>query len=56
MLLWISLREKEVEEPISSKVKLFRQPQVQIFVAWIQEEEESSDEEGDEKEDDDEED
>ena len=48
MLFWISLRAEEELE--SAKGKLFRQPQVQAFVAWIQEEEESSDEDDDDDE------
>ena len=53
LLSWISLRAEEEED--SAKGKLFQQPQVQAFVAWIQEEEESSDEDGDDDDDDDEE-
>ena len=49
MLFWISLRAEEELE--SAKGKLFRQPQVQAFVAWIQEEEESSDDNEDEDDD-----
>ena len=53
LLSWISLRAEEEED--SAKGKLFQQPQVQAFVAWIQEEEESSDEDGDDDHDDDDE-
>ena len=60
MLSWISSREKEEESTteekisLSPRLKLFRDPQVQAFVAWIQEEE--SEEEDDDDEDDEDED
>ena len=56
LLTWIAAREAEGEEggerEDSPKLKLFRQPQVQAFVAWLQEDEESEEEDEEDEEDD----
>jgi hypothetical protein len=53
LLSWIAAREleKEKEEgkPLSSRLKLFIQPQVQSFVDWIKEDEEESDDDDEEQ-------
>ena len=51
LVQWIEERNAEGAEPTSARGKLFKHPQVQTFVAWIQEDEDDDDEDDEDDED-----
>jgi hypothetical protein len=53
LMEWISARESESGDSSSPRASLFRQPEVQEFVAWLKEEESDDDDDSDEEDDDD---